>query len=64
MFQDEGRFARISSPRRCWAPRGVRPSVPCQIVREYTYAYVAASPHDGVMDSLVLPQVNAQAMSL
>jgi len=26
--------------------------------------YVAASPHDGMMDSLVLPQVNAQAMSL
>lgn len=64
MFQDEGRFGRISSPRRCWAPRGMRPNVPCQMVREYTYAYVAASPHDGVMDSLVLPQVNAQAMSL
>ena len=64
MFQDEGRFGRISSPRRCWAPRGIRPDVPCQIVREYTYAYVAVSPHDGMMDSLVLPQVNAQAMSL
>jgi hypothetical protein len=64
MFQDEGRFGRISSPRRCWAPRGMRPNVPCQIVREYTYAYAAVSPHDGVMDSLVLPQVNAQAMSL
>lgn len=64
MFQDEGRFGRISTPRRCWAPRGVRPKVPSQIVREYTYAYVAVSPHDGVMDSLVLPQVNGQAMSL
>jgi transposase len=64
MFQDEGRFGRIGTPRRCWAPRGMRPNVPRQIVREYTYAYVAASPHDGVMDSLVLPQVNAQAMSL
>jgi putative transposase len=64
MFQDEGRFGRISTPRRCWAPPGVRPIVASQIVREYTYAYVAVSPHDGVMDSLVLPQVNAQAMSL
>jgi hypothetical protein len=42
----------------------MRPNVPCQMVREYTYAYVAVSPHDGVMDSLVLPEVNAQAMSL
>ena len=64
MFQDEGRFGRISTPRRCWAPRGIRPKVPSQLVREYTYAFTAASPHDGVMDSLVLPQVNEQAMSL
>jgi transposase len=64
MFQDEGRFGRISTPRRCWAPRGMRPDVPCQIVREYTYAYVAASPHDGAMDSLILPHVSEQAMSI
>lgn len=64
MFQDEGRFGRISDPRRCWAPRGMRPDVPCQTVREYTYAYVAASPHDGVMDSLILPLVSEQAMSI
>ena len=64
MFQDEGRFGRINAARRCWAPRGVRPHVASQMVREYTYAYVAVSPHDGVMDSLVLPRVNAQAMSL
>ena len=57
MFQDEGRFGRISTPRRCWAPRGIRPDVPSQIVREYTYGYVAVSPHDGAMDSLILPQV-------
>ena len=64
MLQDEGRFGRISTPRRCWAPRGMRPDVPSQIVREYTYAYVAVSPHDGVMDSLILPKVSEQAMSL
>jgi transposase len=34
------------------------------MVREYTYAYAAVSPADGVLDSLVLPTVNAQAMSL
>jgi transposase len=38
--------------------------VPSQIVREYTYAYVAVSPHDGTMDSLILPEVNEQAMSI
>ena len=64
MLQDEGRFGRISIPGRCWAPRGIRPSVPNQIVREYTYAYAAVSPHDGAMDSLILPQVNEQAMSI
>jgi len=42
----------------------MRPDVPCQIVREYTYAYVAVSPHDGTMDSLILPQVSEQAMSI
>lgn len=64
MFQDEGRFGRISTPRRCWAPRGMRPDVPAQIVREYTYAYAAVSPHDGAMDSLILPQVSERAMSI
>ena len=64
MLQDEGRFGRISTPRRCWAPRGMRPDVPSQIVREYTFAYVAVSPHDGVMDSLILPEVSEQAMSI
>lgn len=64
MFQDEARFGRINSARRCWAARGVRPDVPTQIVREYTYAYAAVSPHDGVMDSLVLPTVNEECMCL
>jgi len=64
MFQDEGRFGRINDARRCWAPEGIRPDVAVQIVREYTYAFVAVSPHDGIMDSLILPEVNAEAMSV
>ena len=64
MFQDEGRFGRISNPRRCWVPPGCRPSVPLQFIREFTYVYAAVSPHDGVMDSLILPEVNTQTMSL
>jgi putative transposase len=64
MFQDEARFGRINDPRRCWAPKGFRPEVGMQIVREYTYAFGAASPHDGVLDTLVLPVVTAEAMSI
>lgn len=33
------------------------------MVREYTYAYAAVSPHDGVMDSLIIPEANTEAMS-
>lgn len=64
MFQDEGRFGRINDPMRCWAPAPLRPEAPCQIVREFTYAFAALSPHDGVLDSLILPDVNAEAMGL
>jgi transposase len=64
MFQDEGRFGRINDSRRCWAPRGIRPSVAVQIVREYTYLFGAVSPHDGCLDSLVLPEVNSETMSI
>jgi hypothetical protein len=64
MFQDEGRFGLLGSPRRCWAPRGMRPVVGARLVRQFTYAFAAVSPHDGVMDSLILPCVNAQTMSM
>lgn len=64
MFQDEGRFGRITDPSRCWAPQGIRPDVAHQIVREYTYAFAAVCPHDGTMDSLILPEVNTLMMSL
>ena len=63
MFQDEGRFGLLGTPRRCWAPRGVRPVVGARLQRKYLYAFAAVSPHDGVLDSLILPWVNAQAMS-
>lgn len=64
MFQDEARFGRINQARRCWAPYGLRPEVPVQIVREYTYLFGASSPHDGILDTLILPDVNAETMSL
>ena len=71
MFQDEGRCVRIwihrrriNHPKRCWAPPGIRPESSAQLVREYMYVYAAVSPHDGVLDSLILPEVNAEAMSI
>jgi len=64
MFQDEARFGRINDPRRCWTPRGLRPQVCARIVREYTYVFASLSPHDGTLDTLVLPEVNALAMSV
>ena len=64
MFQDEGRFGLLGTPRRCWAPHALRPVVGARLERKYIYAFSAVSPHDGVMDSLVLPWVNAQTMSV
>lgn len=64
MFQDEARFGRVNIARRCWAPRGTRPVVGSQIIREYTYVYAAVSPADGMMDSLILPEVNTAVFEL
>lgn len=64
MFQDEARFGRITDPKRCWAPKGVRPHVPSQIIREYTYLYGAVSPQDGKADFLVLPSMNLLNMEI
>jgi hypothetical protein len=64
MFEDEARFGRISDPRRCWAPAGMRPEISVQMVREYEYAFAAVSPHDGTLDTLVLPGVHTEAMGV
>ena len=64
MSQDEGRFGRISDCRYCWAPKGIRPSVPRQIVREYVYVYSAVCMEQGRMTSLILPYANTDMMSL
>lgn len=64
MFQDEGRFGRIGLPRPCWAPSGVRPQCPSQIIREYIYAYSAISPKDGAIDSLIAPYADSEVMGI
>jgi transposase len=64
MFQDEARFGRINKPRKCWAPKGVRPLVKSQIVRQYTYSYGAFSPSDGTCDFLILPFMTTANMNI
>ena len=64
MAQDEGRFGRISTPRRAWAPEHVRPLVSSQFVREYVYAYAAVAPEVGKITFLVLPYSNTVMMSM
>jgi hypothetical protein len=64
LFQDEGRFGRISDPAHCWAPNGIRPIVPTHIVREYTHVFSAVCPQDGQSFSLILPYADTDAMKI
>ena len=64
MFQDEARFGRINNLKKCWAPKGIRPEIKSQVVREYTYAYGAFSPKDGTCDFLILPFMNLRCMNI
>jgi len=58
MFWDEARFGRISSPEYCWCFDGVRPIVPCHMVREYIYAFGAVEPVDGASCFITAPYCN------
>lgn len=54
----------MNDPRRCWAPRGVRPIVHKQIIREYSYAYGAVGPFKGEACFLILPAMNIDCMNV
>lgn len=64
MFQDEARFGRITDPRKCWAPKGIRPVVKKQFVRQYTYLFGAFSPLDGQNDLIILPETTLKTMNI
>ncbi len=64
MAQDEGRFGRSTTPRRCWVPPRVRAQAPRQVVREYSYAFTAVAPKEGWLYSLIVPKANSAMMSL
>lgn len=64
MAEDEGRFGRIDRPRRCWAPKPIRPQVPRHIVREFVYVFAAVCPKLGRLSALLLPRANTAMMAL
>ena len=64
MTQDEGRFGRVNIPRYSWAPMGIRPMVPRQVIREAFYVYSAVCPSSGELCSLLLPYANTEMMNL
>ncbi len=64
MPQDEGIFGRISQHRPCWAPKGIRPVAPRQIVRKYVYVFAAVCAALGKMTALILPFVNIEMMNI
>ena len=63
-FQDEGRFGRMANPVSCWAPKPLRPNLPLQRIREYTYVYSAVCPQDEDVFSLILPRSDSEMMSI
>ena len=64
LAQDEGCFGRISRPKSCWAPPGIRPLAPAQVVREAVYVFAAVAPSLGQICSLILPTVNTEMMNI
>jgi DDE superfamily endonuclease len=64
LAQDEGRFGRIDRPRRCWAPKPIRPTVPRPVVREFVYVFAAVCAPVGRLTALILPTANTEMMSL
>ncbi len=64
MAQDEACFGRISITRRSWVPKHLRPLIPRQLVREYTYVYAVVAPEEGKMTSLILPSADTAMMNL
>ena len=47
IYQDEAGFGRISKMSSCWAPQGIRPSIPSHYMREYRYCYGAVDAQTG-----------------
>jgi len=64
LFEDEARFGRMTRPMRCWAPRGVRPIVPYQLVRQFLYVFSVVCPKTGSNFSLILSDADTEMMNV
>ena len=64
MVQDEGRFGRVNIPKASWAPKGIRPNVGKQVVRQSFYVYSAVAVEKGEIISLLLPFGNTEMMNI
>jgi len=64
MFEDEAGFGRINAPSSCWAPSGIRPVVPCQMVREYMQVYGAIDSISGDSCFIIAPTCNTAFMNV
>jgi hypothetical protein len=64
MAHDEGRFGRLSRPRRCWAPKPLRPTVPRRISREFGSVFAPVGARLGRLTAWVLPTANTGMRAL
>ena len=58
--QDEHRYGLISTLRRCWSLRGIRPKAPCQTKYEWGYVYGALEVMTGASEFFYTPGVNLE----
>lgn len=63
-FQDEAVFGRINKTGAAWAPKGIRPVVKIQKVRQFLYTFSAIFPHTGENFSLIMPVATAESMDI
>jgi transposase len=64
LFEDEGRFGRMTRPVHCWALRGIRPIVPYQLVRQFLYVFSVVCPKTGANFSLILSDADTEMMNV
>lgn len=60
MFQDEASFGRSSKLSHCWCPRGIRPRVKSQHIREYRYCFGAVDSVKGDTLFIISGHCNTQ----
>jgi hypothetical protein len=54
----------FAAVQQCWAPKGVRPDVACQLIREFTYLYGAVCPKDWTCVFLILPAADTECFQI